>query len=172
MKEIIYCLLGLMLLLSIGSCKKDNGSNSSLTLNTWRIDEKTQGHDASFTYSQLSGTFSTQGYQLLQMKGDDVAHPTNNHCLLNIYINTIGPPPTGDYTVVPYNKLATVPNAVYIQTVQNSSTTSDIYRDANEGQTLHIIMENGNINIKSNNLRISVANRPDDQSTLSVNLRK
>lgn len=155
----------------LSSCKKENQSKA-LTLNTWRIDEKTQGHDASIVYSQVSGTFSTQGYQLLEMHGDDVAQPMLNHCWLKIYINTIGPPPTGDYKIVPYNKLATVSNAVCIQTVQNSNTTSDTYREANEGQTTHILLENGNINIKFDNLNIAVKDRPDDKSTLSVNLRK
>ncbi len=170
MKKCKLLLFAITVVGILASCSKDDDGNSkALTLNTWRIDERLQGYDAqSTTYSQISGTFSTQIYQLLEMKGDNQL----NTCWLKIYINTIGPPPTGYYTVVPYNKLATVPNAVCIQAFQEYNMSNERARGADEGQTVHILFENGKINIKFDNLRISKENTPNDASTLSVNLRK
>lgn len=171
MKRIIYLIISLMTLLSINGCKKDDKDKSSLALNTWRIDVDNNTMKSSVVYTQISGTFSTQGYQLLQMKGDD--NLGLDHCLLKIYFNTIGPPPSGTYTVTSYNNLSKVQNAVAINSTTNSNTNIDVIHWAEENQTVHVIFANGTLAVKFDNINIfREGNFANSHAKLSVNLRK
>lgn len=172
MKRVIYLAIALVTLMSTNGCKKDSNSKASLALNTWRIDVDNSSMQSSVVYTQLSGTFSTQGYQLLEMKGDD--NLGQAHCLLRIYFNTIGPPPSGTYTVTAYNKLSTVQNAVAIITTQNGNTNVDAIHSAEENQTIHVIFANGTLEVNFDNLNIfrEGGGWANSHAKLSANIRK
>lgn len=172
MKRLLYITLGLATLLTFNACKKDkNDSKTSLALNTWRMDVNTNCANTSTTFTQISGTFSTQGYQLLDMKGEDNSGIAYSH--LRIFFSTIGPPESGTYTVTTYNKLGTVPNAVAIINSDEGQSSIISVHEAVEGQTIPVIFANGTLEVKFNDVNmLREGNWCNAQAKLSVNLRK
>ncbi|RZL98086.1 MAG: hypothetical protein EOO88_61335 [Pedobacter sp.] len=171
MKRIIYFTYALIILLSINGCKKDDKNKSALSLNTWRIDVNNSSVKSSVVYTQITGSFSTQGYQLLEMKGDD--NLGLDHCWLRIYFNTIGPPPSGTYTVTSYNNLSRVQNAVAINSTSNANSNIDVIHWAEENQTIHVIFANGTLEVKFDDINIfREGGFANSHAKLSVNLRK
>ncbi|MBN8879117.1 MAG: hypothetical protein J0I32_16335 [Sphingobacteriales bacterium] len=170
MKQILYLAFGLIVLLSVSSCKKGDSSNPSLILNTWKIDVDNTSEKSSFTFSQVSGTLSTQGYQLLDMHGDDVVNPAINHCRLQIFFNTIGPPPSGTYTVTSYENLANMQNGAAIIVTRNDY----VVHKADENQSINVIFANGTLEVKFNNINITREGQgwTNKYAKLSASLRK
>lgn len=169
MKRILYFTLSLAVLFLANGCSKDDEkASNSLSLNTWHIDNLiNNSKDDVFTLT--SSTFSTQGHQLLQIYGETNG---SNVCVLQFYFNTIGPPPTGGYTVVDtYAGLsATTQNAVYIMVGFNQRTWV-----ADPNQTVHAIFANGSLDMKINGLNIFNASNStaiNAHTKLSANLRK
>lgn len=172
MKRIFYIILSLIALLTFNACKKDsNNGKATLALNTWRIDVNTNCATTSTTFTQITGTLSTQGYQLLEMKGED--NSGLSYSRLRIFFNTIGPPPSGTYTVTSYNKLASVPNAVAIINSDEGQSSITSVHEAVEGQTIPVVFANGTLEVKFNDLNIvRDGTWCNAQAKLSVNLRK
>lgn len=172
MKRILYIAISLITLFTLNACKKKRSSaNTSLALNTWRIDVNTNCANTSTTFTQITGTLSTQGYQLLEMKGED--NSGLSYSRLRIFFNTIGPPPSGTYTVTSYNKLASVPNAVAIINSDEGQSSITSVHEAVEGQTIPVTFANGTLEVKFDNLNIvREGNWCNAQAKLSVNLRK
>ncbi|RYD99410.1 MAG: hypothetical protein EOP54_04105 [Sphingobacteriales bacterium] len=172
MKRILHIAVSLIIFLTLNSCEKNSKNNKATpALNTWRIDVNTHCATTSTTFTQITGTFSTQGYQLLEMKGEDNSGLVYSR--LRIFFNTIGPPPSGTYTVTSYDKLATVPNAVAIINSDEGKSSITSIHEAAEGQTIPVIFANGTLEVKFNDLNIvREGNWCNAQAKLSVNLRK
>ena len=164
----MLCLIGI----TLSSCKDD--TEDELAANTWTLEPE---GIAKGSYRTKSITLSTQIYQLVEATSLDNEYGgiVGINSTLRLYFSTVGPPPTGTYSVTSVDKVSGNANsvAIYLQTFGDPSTGISgtyWYSPENSGQTISFTFADGKVSAAFNDVVIKQTGTGPQTGKLSANI--
>jgi hypothetical protein len=171
--QLLAATLGLACLM--GACKKDSKSSGGVAANSWHITpDDGLGPEV---YKLKTATLRTNGYQVLEMTSEDNT-PGGLQGIsssLTLYFSTIGPPPSGTYTVTSVEKLNghTDQVAIYAQTYGSPRTGGNLgywYSQQGSTQTITYKFENGKASASFKDIVIKQTGSGASTGTISASV--
>lgn len=166
----MLCLIGTMLF----TCKDDSDTENELAANTWSL--QPEGIRIG-TYRTKTISLSTQIYQIVEANSQDNAAGgmVGVNSTLRLYFSTIGPPPTGTYSITSIDKVSESPNnaAIYLQTFGDPSTglsNTSWFSQADSGHTLSFTFADGKVSAAFNNVVVKQTGTGPQTGTLSASI--
>lgn len=164
----MLCLIGTLLF----SCKDD--TEDKLASNTWSL--QPEGIRKG-TYRTKTITLSTQTYQIVEAisQDNDAGGMVGISSTLRLYFSTIGPPPTGTYSITSIDGLSGNTNsvAIYLQTYGDPSTAivgTAWFSPEDSGQTLSFTFADGKVSATFKDVVINQTGTGPHTGILSANI--